>query len=175
MNYLLKNAKYHQKTSSEISSKSKKKQISSSRMIIKQNLINLQEKISSSIKKNYFPKGKKILGIKNFIKSNNINENISNKRDSNKKNILNDKCKNDESKGDIDIYDDNSTNNLTSTALNNESSINNTNVYFKRTLLSSSKNINNNIDINSENIKISNYNTNTNNYRKKNIYNKKNS
>ena len=175
MNYLLKNAKYHQKTSSDISSKSKKKQISSSRMIIKQNLINLQGKISSSIKKNYFPKGKKILGIKNFIKSNNINENISNKRDSNKKNILNDKCKNDESKGDIDIYDDNSTNNLTSTALNNESSINNTNVYFKRTLLSSSKNINNNIDINSENIKISNYNTNTNNYRKKNIYNKKNS
>ena len=56
MNYLLKTSKNHKKTSSYINSKSKKKK-SSSRMIIKQNLINIRENlISNSIKKKKFCK-----------------------------------------------------------------------------------------------------------------------
>ena len=63
------------------------------------------------------------------------------------------------------IFDDNWSNNLTSTPLNNKSFINNNNTCFKRTFISSSsKNFNDNInnEINTDNLKIKNYNTNTN-------------
>ena len=129
MNYLLKGSKNHQKTSSDFNSKSKKKIIHSSAIVFKSNLINTNGNIiTTSIKKNIMTKGKKILDIKNNMK---INNTI---RDSNKKITLNECNTDEESKGDIDIYDETSTNNLTSTAINNESLLNNTNTYFKRNL-----------------------------------------
>ena len=170
MNYLIKSTKNQQKTSSDVVSKSKKKQISSSRMIIKHGNI-----ISTSIKKNYFVKNKKILGIKKYIKTNNKSESNNNTRDSNKKIILNDQYKKEESKGDFDIFDDNSANILKTAGLNNESfSNNNNNSCLKRTLVSSSKNIINN-EISTDNLIISNYNTNTNDLRKRKMYSEENS
>ena len=178
MNYLLKNAKNHQKTSSDINSKSKKKIIPSSAIVFKSNLLNTNGNIiTTSIKKNYINKGRKILGIKNNMKINNKNTSESNTEYSNKKILINEFNANEESKGDIDIYDETSTNNLTSTAINNES-LSNTNTYFKRNILSSSKNINNNLKNNSLNnldikneFNLKNINIDDNNY----IYNKKNS
>ena len=176
MNYLLKTSKNHKKTSSYINSKSKKKK-SSSRMIIKQNLINIRENlISNSIKKKNFAKCKHLLGIKNIIKSNNISDCKNNTRDSIRKIINNKQNKFEESKGDFNTYFNNSKKNLTSTSLNNESSLNNTNAYIRTTLLSSSTCLNNNSNIiNNDNLKKSNYNNNTNNYKKKSIYKQKKS
>ena len=176
MNYLLKSAKNHQKTSSDFDSKSKKKLIRSSAIVFKSNLLNTDGNIiTNSIKKNIITKGKKFLGINNNMKINNTNISESNTRDSNNKIFLNEFNEDEESKGDIDIYDETSTSNLTSTGINNESLLNNTNTYFKRNLLSSSKNINktlknnnlNNIDIKND----FNLTDNDNTY----IYNKKNS
>ena len=176
MNYLLKSAKNHQKTSSDFDSKSKKKLIRSSAIVFKSNLLNTDGNIiTNSIKKNIITKGKKFLGINNNMKINNTNISESNTRDSNNKIFLNEFNEDEESKGDLDIYDETSTSNLTSTGINNESLLNNTNTYFKRNLLSSSKNINktlknnnlNNIDIKSD----FNLTDNDNTY----IYNKKNS
>ena len=161
MNYLIKSNKNLQKASTEIPSKWQKKDLSS-RMVIKRGSI-----ISTSIKKNNFVKGKKIFRKKNIVKTNSKNESNNNTRDSHKKMTLNKEDK--ESKGDFDLFDDNSTNNLTSTPLNNESFLNNNNC-FKRTLISSSsKNINDGIsnEIGADNLKIKNYNTNTNDLRKK--------
>ena len=157
MNFLIKNGKNHKKTSSDFNSKSNKKVIlSSSTMNDKQKYIKIQGNlVSNSIKRNYFIKGRKILGIKNNMKANNMSENIT--RDSNKKMNSNEFNQNEESKADNDIYDDVSTNNLTSTAINNESILNNTNNYFKRNLLNSSKSINNNnLKQNNTNNKINN-------------------
>lgn len=136
MNYILKSAKNHKKTSSDINSKLKKKQVSSPAMIFKSNLLNMQGSVvSASINKNFIKKRKKILGIKNLIKTN-INDSYP--RNSSKKAILNEPNTSVESKGEPDLYDDSLNNNLTSSAINNES-----NAYFKRTLLTSSKNIRN--------------------------------
>ena len=164
MNFLIKNGKNHKKTSSDFNSKSNKKVLFSSTMSDKQKYIKIQGNLASnSIKRNYFIKGRKFLGIKNN-KVNNLSEN--NTRDSNKKINLNEINQNEESKGDNDIYDDVSTNNLTSTAINNESMLNNTNTYFKRNLLNSSKSINNN---NLKHNNTSNKNNNSILYKKNNI------
>ena len=62
MNYILKSAKNHKKTSSDINSKLKKKQVSSPAMIFKSNLLNMQGSVvSASINKNFIKKRKKIL------------------------------------------------------------------------------------------------------------------
>ena len=190
MNYLVKGVKNHQKTGSDLNGKSKKKVKPSSAMNFKPNLINMRgNAVSNSIKKKFFGKGKKIIGIKNYIKTNNLSENNNNNtRDSNKKIILSEFKINEESKGDIDIYDENSTNNLTSTGINNESLLNNGNTYFKRAVLSSSKNINDS-DLNNNNtdnniikrdINLKNYNAKINNGKEdghviNQVYNKKNS
>ena len=139
MNYLIKNLKNHKKTSYDLNLTSNKKMLSSA-IDFKQNNKLREKIISNSIKKNYFTKAKKILGIKNYIKANNTSE--SNTRDSNKNLFYNELNKNEESKGDIDIYDKASTNNLTSMTSNNESILNNTNNYFRNNILSSSKSIN---------------------------------
>ena len=168
MNCILKNAKNHQKTSSDLI-KSKKKELSSTRGFLKSNLINIDEReISSLTKKN------KLLRIKKLIKSK-INE--GNQRASNRKLLLNEKNSNVGSKVEGDIYDNISKNNLSVNILNNELNINN--ILFKNTLLSSSKKIinsivnNNNLDIN-----LKNYNTDDkidNKIDNKNfLYNKKN-
>jgi len=139
MNYIIKSAKNHQKTSSDLNSKLKKKQVSSPAMIFKSNLLNIQGNlVSASINKNFMKKRKKILGIKNLIKT---NTNDSYPRNSSKKAILNEPNTSVESKGEVDFCDDSLTNNLTSSAINNESNL--SNAYFKRTLLTSSKNIRN--------------------------------
>ena len=143
MNFLIKNGKNHKKTSSDFNSKSNKKVILSSEISDKQKYIKIQGNlVTNSIKRNYFIKGRKILGIKNNMKANNMSEN--NTKDSNIKINSNEFNQNEESKGDNDIYDDVSTSNLTSNAITNESILNNTNAYFKRNLLISSKSINNN-------------------------------
>ena len=150
MNYLLKNVKKHKKTSSDFNSKPNKKIVSSLVMDIQQKQINLRENIiSSSISKKYFPKGRKIFEIKKYLKENDMSE--GNTRKSNQIIFFNDFNTKEESKGDMDIDDESSTNNLTSTATNNESILNNTNPYFKKNLLSSSKNIKNNILKNKKN------------------------
>ncbi len=183
MNYLVKGIKTHQKTGSDLNAKQKKKVIASSAMSFKPNLINIRGNVvSNSIKKNFFGKSKKLIGIKTYIKTNNINEN--NTRDSNKKILLSEFKINEESKGDIDIYDENSTNNLTSTGVNNESLSYNSNNHFKKNLLSSSKDINisdsKNNDTNNNVIKrdinLKNYNAKINNGNRNivnKVYNKK--
>ena len=185
MNYLVKGIKTHQKTGSDLNAKQKKKVIASSAMSFKPNLINIRGNVvSNSIKKNFFGKNKKLIGIKTYIKTNNINEN--NTRDSNKKIQLSEFKINEESKGDIDIYDENSTNNLTSTGVNNESLSYNSNNHFKKNLLSSSKDINisdsKNNDTNNNVIKrdinLKNYNAKINNGNRNivnKVYNKKKS
>ena len=185
MNYLVKGIKTHQKTGSDLNAKQKKKVIASSAMSFKPNLINIRGNVvSNSIKKNFFGKNKKLIGIKTYIKTNNINEN--NTRDSNKKILLSEFKINEESKGDIDIYDENSTNNLTSTGVNNESLSYNSNNHFKKNLLSSSKDINisdsKNNDTNNNVIKrdinLKNYNAKINNGNRNivnKVYNKKKS
>lgn len=185
MNYILKSAKNHQKTSSDLNSKLKKKQVSSSAMIFKSNLLNIQGNIvSASINKNFMKKRKKILGIKNLIKTN-INDSYP--RNSSKKAILNEANTSVESKGEVDFCDDSLTNNLTSSAINNESNL--STAYFKRTLLTSSKNIRNkkiknkeinkmfNNSNNNLNLNINNFNTEKRETIKKedSIYSKKNS
>ena len=139
MNYILKSAKNHQKISSDLNRKLKQKEVGSPAMIFKSNLLNIQGNIvSASINKNFMKKRKKILGIKNLIKAN-INDSYP--RNSSKKAILNEPNTSVESKGEVDFCDDSLNNNLTSSAINNESNLGNE--YFKRTLLTSSKSIRN--------------------------------
>ena len=180
MNYLVKNVKKQKKTNSDLNTKSNKKVLSPT-IDFKQNNKIKENIASNSIKKNYFIKGKNNLGAQNYIKINNINE--SNKRDSNKNIFYNDFNTDEESKGDIDIYDKTSTNILTSTAINNESILNNTNSNFKRNIVSSSKSIKNKEaknnsktnsiknDLNSQNIEDNKYNNNSIYWKKANFEN----
>ena len=150
MNYFGKNMKNHKKISSDFNSKLNKKMYSTA-IEFKQNNKIKENIVSNSIKKNYLIK-EKDSGTKNYVKNNNISE--SNTRDSNKNILYNDFYSNEESKGDIDIYDKTSTNNLTSTAINNESILNNTNSNYKTENLCTPKSIKNNEvrDININNL-----------------------
>ena len=171
MNYILKNAKNHQKTSSNLL-KTKKKQISSTEIIFNSNLINNDgNEVSSFTKKNNFTKRKKLLRIKNLVKTNIIE---SNQRNSKVKLLLNAQNTSIESKGESDVYENISKNNLSANTLNNELNISNT--LFKNSLLSSSKkminyivNTNNNLYFN-----IKNYNTDDNINNKNFLFNRNN-
>ena len=140
MNYFGKKKKNHKKISSDFNSKLNKKMYSTA-IEFKQNNKIKENIVLNSIKKNYLIK-EKDSGIKNYLKNNNISE--SNTRDSNKNILCNDFYSNEESKGDIDIYDKTSTNNLTSTAINNESILNNTNSNYKAENSHTPKSIKNN-------------------------------
>ena len=129
--------KNHKKISSDFNSKLNKNMYLSAIEFKQKNKIK-ENIVSNSIKKNYLIK-EKDSGTKNYIKNNNISE--SNTRDSNKNILYNDFYSNEESKGDIDIYDKTSTNNLTSTAVNNESFLNNTNSNHKTENLYTPKSI----------------------------------
>ena len=136
MNNILKINKIHQKTTSRLNSNSKNKPIISSSTLFKPKFLYMNRNmISTSFKKTVFTKDKKLLKNKNCSKTNKSN---NNQRNSNKNMFSKDKYTNkEESKGD---NDDTSTNNLTTKGLNNEPNLNAT--FFKRAILTSSKNIN---------------------------------
>ena len=112
MNYLIKSVRDTKKMSIDLNPKQKKRQISFSSLVFKSNLININDNT-----------------INPYIKIKN----------GNKKLFLSKNCSTNKNE-DFDIYEDKSTTNLTSSRINNESSI--INNYIKRVNLDSSRNIN---------------------------------
>ena len=144
MNHLLKNSKKHQKTSSDLNTKNKQKQITSSAMIFKSNIINFRNNTANHKNQHIFNSNNGIYSnLRSFENSDDINNLEYGKKQLNELNNHN-SIEEKETKG--DEFSINTDQNLLSNNYNTYNN-NNSNVIFtnynKRVMIISSRNVKN--------------------------------